>query len=113
MAPHVYQISEQQKKQVSDESLAAARAMAHQEHAKRIAQIDMSEHQAGVYEALRGAVSKEISQLRVVLQSAEAKKSERKWLRNQISGLCQHCSGANQRVCRRSGRQQAGRRRGW
>jgi len=82
----VYQISEEEKKNVSEESLAAAREMAKEELAKRLAEIDMSEHQAGVYQNLRGAVAKEISQLRVVLQSVEAKKSERKWMRNQISG---------------------------
>eukprot|EP00658_Telonema_sp_P-2_P061770 TRINITY_DN50439_c0_g1_i1.p1 TRINITY_DN50439_c0_g1~~TRINITY_DN50439_c0_g1_i1.p1 ORF type:complete len:534 (+),score=125.56 TRINITY_DN50439_c0_g1_i1:106-1707(+) len=82
----VYQISEKEKQNVSDESKAAAREMAKQELAKRLAEIDMSEHQAGVYQHLRSAVDKEISQLRVVLQSVEAKKSERKWLRNQISG---------------------------
>lgn len=82
----VYQISEAEKKKVSEESRAAARQMAKEELAKRLAEIDMSEHQAGVYESLRSGVGREISQLRVVLQSVEAKKSERKWLRNQLSG---------------------------
>ena len=41
----VYQISEEEKKNVSEESLAAAREMAKEELAKRLAEIDMSEHQ--------------------------------------------------------------------
>lgn len=54
--------------------------------AKRLKEIDMSEHQAGAYEEIRQPVAQEIEQLRVILAAVEAKKSERKWLRNQTTG---------------------------
>jgi len=82
----VYQISEEQKANISEEALQAAREMNREAFAKRIKEIEMSEHQAGAYEQIRNPVVKEIDQLRVILSAVEAKKSERKWLRNQTTG---------------------------
>lgn len=82
----VYQISEEQKANISEEALKAAYEMNREAFAKRLEEIEMSEHQAGAYEEIRNPVVKEIDQLRVILAAVEAKKSERKWLRNQTTG---------------------------
>jgi len=82
----VYQISEKEKKNISEEAEKAAHEMNREAYAKRLKEIDMSDYQAGAYEEIRGPVAKEISQLRVILAAVEAKKAERKWLRNQTTG---------------------------
>src|SRR6185437_2256479 len=40
----------------------------------------------GLYTRLYNAVAKEIGQLRVVLEGAEARETERTWLKNQVNG---------------------------
>ena len=51
-----------------------------------LAKIDMDEADLLKYEAYRRRVVTEIRQLRVVLESLEARKNERTWLRNKDAG---------------------------
>ena len=46
----------------------------------------MSEYSAELYEKYRKAVSLQISQLRVILESVRAKQKERVWIRNSQYG---------------------------
>ena len=102
----IHQISDEEKANVSPEALKAARELAADAWKKRLEEIDMSEGEANMYESLLGAsliiitelliiiryesllgaVSKEVRQTRVVLQSREARKSERVWLARQSHG---------------------------
>ena len=82
----IHQISDAEKANVSPEALEAARAMAEEAWRERLQQIDMSEHDAKMYDGLLSAVSREVAQTRVVLQSREARAAERVWLRGQSHG---------------------------
>ena len=83
---NVHQISDEEKRNVPEHIQAAAREMAKVELAKRMKEIDMAEEETGVYLGYLSKVKKQIVQLRLVLQNAEAKEREREWLRNQHQG---------------------------
>ena len=82
----IHQISDAEKANVSPEALAAAREMAQKAWKERLAEIDMSEHEAESYERLLRPVAKEVKQLRVLLASREAKAKERTWQGRQTHG---------------------------
>ena len=82
----IHQISDAEKANVSPEALAAAREMAAKAWKERLAEIDMSEHEAESYERLLRPVAKEVKQLRVLLASREAKRKERTWQGRQTHG---------------------------
>ena len=60
--------------------------MAQKAWKERLAEIDMSEHEAESYERLLRPVAKEVKQLRVLLASREAKAKERTWQGRQTHG---------------------------
>ena len=53
---------------------------------KRLAEIDMSEGEAEMYDTLLSAVAKEVQSTRVLLESREARAAERVWLPRQTDG---------------------------
>ena len=65
---------------MSPEALKAAREMAEEAWKKRLAEIDMSEGEAELYDSLLSAVRQEVQQTRVLLESREARQAERVWL---------------------------------
>ena len=82
----IHQISDEEKKNVSPEALKAAKEMAAKAWKERLQEIDMSEPEAQMYERLVRPVAAEIRQLRVLLESREAKDTERVWLGRQSHG---------------------------
>ncbi|KAJ3386110.1 von Willebrand factor A domain-containing protein 8, partial [Entophlyctis sp. JEL0112] len=53
---------------------------------KRLDQLKMSEKEMKSFSSYRQNISREIQELRAIVQSTEAKRKERVWLRNQTSG---------------------------
>ncbi|KAL6064918.1 von Willebrand factor A domain-containing protein 8 [Balamuthia mandrillaris] len=82
----VHQISDEEKRRVSKETRDAAKAMAREALNQRLKDIDMTLDQASVYEDYLFSVKSQIGQLRVILESLQAKSKEREWLRRQSSG---------------------------
>jgi len=82
----IHQISDAEKANVSPEALKAAREMALEAYRERLKEIDMSEHEASMYESLSKPIRKEVDQLRVLLQAREARSTERVWLHRQSHG---------------------------
>lgn len=64
----------------------AARDMAQKAFKERLREINMSEYDADVYEEFSKAVRNQVSSLRVILDSLQAKGKERQWLKNQAYG---------------------------
>ncbi|KJE89891.1 hypothetical protein CAOG_008496 [Capsaspora owczarzaki ATCC 30864] len=82
----VHQVPQVEKDAVPPEVSAAAREMGRQAFEKRLAELNMSEHDAELYEKFAIRVRKEVRELRVTLNSVEAKGQERVWLKNQTMG---------------------------
>mmetsp|Transcript_2536 Transcript_2536/g.7215 ORF Transcript_2536/g.7215 Transcript_2536/m.7215 type:complete len:929 (-) Transcript_2536:1607-4393(-) len=82
----IHQISEEEKRNVSPEAKAAAKAMAERAFAARLAEIDMSEHEASQYEALFAPIAEQVQQIRTLLSAREARAHERVWLSRQTHG---------------------------
>jgi hypothetical protein len=69
----VHQMAEDEKADVSEEVKKAARDIAQAELAKRLGSIDMGEGENQMYDQYLEKVNKQIIQLRLVLEQAEAK----------------------------------------
>lgn len=82
----IHQISEAEKRNVSPEALAAAKAMAEKAFRERLEAIDMSEFEAEQYQRLLAPVEEQVQQIRALLQSREGRASERVWLPRQSHG---------------------------
>lgn len=82
----VTQISELAKQQVPEEVRKKARAIAQQEYAKRLKEIEMSEYDANVYKQFYDKVSRQVGLLKNVVDSLEAREKERRWAKHQTSG---------------------------
>jgi hypothetical protein len=82
----IMQVSEEEKKEVSEEIRKEAREMAQKAYKKRLEEIDMSEYDSKLYEKYLVEVATEISSLRVVLEGVQARGQERVWLIHQSSG---------------------------
>lgn len=53
---------------------------------KRLEQINMTQADSKLFQTYMNNVRREIRELRVILESIEAKNKERVWLKNQTSG---------------------------
>jgi hypothetical protein len=82
----IAQMSAQEKENVSAEIKKAAREMGHKELAKRLNEIDLSAGDNSLYQQYYSKVSKQIAQLQLILNQAEAKNVEREWLKAQLQG---------------------------
>eukprot|EP00435_Cladocopium_sp_Y103_P037254 s938_g9.t2 len=79
-------LTEEQKKEVSEEWHQKAQQMADEAYAHRLNELKMSAHDEQEYAALRGAVEAQIAAFQLVLQSHEAKERERTWQKQQVQG---------------------------
>lgn len=82
----VKQMSDQAKAQVPEEIKKKARQIAQKEYQKRLKEIDMSEHDASQYEKMYNKIGKQVTMLKNVIESLQAKEKERQWAKNQTSG---------------------------
>ena len=82
----VMQMSDEEKAQVSEESKAAARAMAQEALSKRLQEIGMSSFEDSLYRRFYDPVAIEIQELRVILAGVEARAAEREVQRLQMHG---------------------------
>jgi hypothetical protein len=82
----VHQVSDEAKSQVSAEAAAAARAMARQALQDKLKDIDMSEMEWNMYHRFVGSIQQEILNLRAILNQADIKHTEERWLTRQSHG---------------------------
>ena len=82
----VFQVSDAMKQSVPEHVKKAAREMGEKAFRERLREINMSPYEHGVYSKYQETVRKPIQQLRNILESLEAKKKERQWLKNQTQG---------------------------
>lgn len=85
-AERVALMEDDAKKEISEEAELAAKEMAAQALDKRLADIDMNEMEFEAYDSVLESVSKEIVQLRLVLDAAESRQQEREWQKFQLDG---------------------------
>lgn len=82
----VHQLSDEEKDAVPEHIKQAAREMGQKAFAERLAEINMSEYDAKVYDSVFGKVQREIRDLKVTLAGLEARGDERVWIKNQSDG---------------------------
>lgn len=82
----VHQVSDLEKQAVPPEVLKAAHEIAQKTLKDRLAEINMSEHDASLYRQLSESVQRQVQLLRVILDSLQATSKERQWLKHQTSG---------------------------
>lgn len=82
----VHQLSDAEKDDIPEEVKAAARAMNRKAFEEKLKEIKMSQHDHGIYEQFRNPVKQQISNLRIILNSLEAKSKERHWQKHQTTG---------------------------
>ncbi|KAH8057058.1 ATPase [Aureococcus anophagefferens] len=79
-------LSEEEKGALPGDFYDEAKKMADEAYAHRLAELELAGHDAGEYASLKAAVASQVSQLRTVLESHEAREQERSWLRHQTQG---------------------------
>ncbi|KAK7235505.1 midasin-like protein [Aureococcus anophagefferens] len=79
-------LSEEEKGALPGDFYDEAKKMADEAYAHRLAELELGGHDAGEYASLKAAVASQVSQLRTVLESHEAREQERSWLRHQTQG---------------------------
>ncbi|KAM0790964.1 hypothetical protein ACM66B_004269 [Microbotryomycetes sp. NB124-2] len=82
----INQIPDALKANVPEEIKAQAREMARKELAKKLAELDMTTAQSGIYSSYYDSVSAHIQQLVTFLDNLEANEEERVWLKRQGDG---------------------------
>ncbi|XP_041484897.1 von Willebrand factor A domain-containing protein 8-like isoform X2 [Lytechinus variegatus] len=82
----VHQVSQAMKDAVPEEVRKAAREMAQKAYKARLKEIEMSEYDAETYERFSDSVKRQVTSLRVILDSLQAKAKERQWIKHQSSG---------------------------
>jgi hypothetical protein len=82
----VFQVSDAMKQSVPEHVKKAAREMGEKAFRERLREINMSQFEHNLYSKYLETVRKPIQQLRNILDSLEAKKKERQWLKNQTQG---------------------------
>ena len=82
----VHQVSDEVKNQVPEHIRKAAREMNRKAYKDRLREIQMSEHDAAMYEQFSSQVRKQVQTLRMIISGLQAKAKDRQWLKNQTSG---------------------------
>jgi hypothetical protein len=82
----VTQISELAKQQVPEEVKRKAREIAQAEYAKRLKEIEMSQHDGEAYKKLYDRISTPVGLMKNIIDSLEARELERRWVKHQTSG---------------------------
>lgn len=82
----VHQLSDEEKDEVPEHVKQAAREMGKKAFAERLAEINMSEYDAKIYDSISSKVQREARDLKVTLAGLEARGDERVWIKNQSDG---------------------------
>lgn len=82
----VHQLSDEEKADVPEHVKQAAREMNRKAFANRLKEIKMTEYDHKIYDEYSLPVRRQVQQLRVILNSLQAKSKERQWQKNQTSG---------------------------
>lgn len=82
----IEEISEEEKKIISEDVLKAQREMAQKALQKKLEEIELSSFEANIYENYLKEVESQIGQLKLVLDGIESKKKERTWLKRKNEG---------------------------
>ena len=80
------QVPEAAKSAVPEHVRKAAREVGLQAWRKRLKEIEMSEHDGEMYERYLAKVQRQVTALRLMLDTLQAKGKERKWMRHQSEG---------------------------
>ena len=83
---NVSQLSDEEKRGVPEEVTRAAREMGRKAFKERMREIDMSSHDAALYQQYLSKVRQQIAALKGTLTNMETKGSERSWLKHQSTG---------------------------
>ncbi|EPQ51988.1 hypothetical protein GLOTRDRAFT_132574 [Gloeophyllum trabeum ATCC 11539] len=83
---NINQVSDKLKREVPEHIKEKARAMAKEELARKLEQLNMTEGQARGYGELLSAVEAHIAQLYDLLENLSAKEEERVWVKRQTDG---------------------------
>ncbi|XP_076068942.1 von Willebrand factor A domain-containing protein c12.2 isoform X2 [Oratosquilla oratoria] len=82
----VHQLPQWEKDAVPEEVKKAAHEMAQKAFKERLREIRMSEYDASLYERFSGSVKGQVTALRVILSSLQARSKERQWVRHRTDG---------------------------
>eukprot|EP00057_Strongylocentrotus_purpuratus_P016489 XP_011670963.1 PREDICTED: von Willebrand factor A domain-containing protein 8 [Strongylocentrotus purpuratus] len=82
----VHQVTQAAKDAVPEEVRRAAREMGQKAYKAKLKEIEMSEYDAETYERFSDGVKRQVTSLRVILDSLQAKSKERQWIKHQTSG---------------------------
>lgn len=82
----VHQLSDEEKADVPEHILKAAREMGRKAFQEKLKEIGMTPFDANVYAQFSDAVQKQVQSLRIILGSLHAKNKERHWARHQTVG---------------------------
>lgn len=82
----VHQLSDAEKDDIPEEVKAAARAMNRKAFDEKLKEIQMSKHDHNIYESFSQPVRQQVNNLKIILNSLEAKSKERHWAKHQTSG---------------------------
>jgi len=79
-------VTEEAKREVDEGTKQRARELNRKAFQERLQEIEMSESEHDHYMSMLSKVENEVQQLRTILDSAESRKQERVWLKNQSYG---------------------------
>merc|ERR1719270_2866032 len=82
----VHQLSDEVKAQVPEHIRQAAREMNRKAYEERLRAIKMSEFDSQQYEVYSSQVRKQVTSLKNIINSLQAKAKDRQWLKNQTEG---------------------------
>lgn len=82
----MYQLSDEEKNDIPDNVKQAIHEMNRKAFADKLREIQMSPHDHTVYESFSAPVRRQVQQLRIILNSLQAKSKERVWQKHQTSG---------------------------
>lgn len=82
----VHQLSDEEKNDIPEHVKKAAREMNRKAFADKLNEIKMSTYDHSIYESFAAPVRKQVQQLRIILNSLQAKSTERLWQKHQTSG---------------------------
>lgn len=82
----VHQLSDAEKNDIPEHVKEAARNMNRKAFADKLKEIKMSAYDHSIYQAYSEPVHKQVQQLRIILNSLQAKSKERLWQKHQTSG---------------------------
>lgn len=82
----VHQLSDEEKNDVPEHVKTAAREMNRKAFADKLREIKMSSYDHSIYDQYSAPIREQVQQLRIILNSLQAKSKERLWQHHQTSG---------------------------